>query len=113
MLPGSWQTSRQSAYSMATRCAEELHVYLDTQTQQTGPYHHTDPVQALGERWTRGASKVAASLYLNHPQERDRPTEWSTVDDTLIVAPPEPHEPAPARSVPELTAGSTSRTDSA
>jgi len=29
VLPGSWQTSRQSAYSMATRCIEELHVFVD------------------------------------------------------------------------------------
>jgi ATP-dependent exoDNAse (exonuclease V) alpha subunit len=59
VLAGGWQTSRQSAYSMATRCVDELHVYLDAATQQTGAYCDADPVQALGQRWTRDATKRA------------------------------------------------------
>ncbi len=94
VLAGGWQTSRQSAYSMATRCVEELHVYLDTQTQQTGPYRDADPVQALGERWTHNAPKRAASLQLDHRPDRDGPPGRATVDDDLVVASPEPHEPA-------------------
>ncbi len=101
VLPGGWQTSRQSAYSMATRCVEELHVYLDTQTQQTGPYHDTDPIQALGQRWTRDAAKRAATSHLDRA-DPDGPTGRATVDDDLVVAPP---EPAPASWVQELTLG--------
>ena len=105
VLPGGWQTSRQSAYSMATRCVEELHVYLDTATQQTGPYRDTDPVRALGERWTRDAKKLAASLRLDHSQQGDRPTGRPTVEDDLVMAPSGPHEPATAPWAPELSHG--------
>ena len=52
VLPGGWQTSRQSAYSMATRCVEELHVFVDAETQQSGAYRDTDPIRALGARWS-------------------------------------------------------------
>ena len=47
VLPGSWQTSRQSAYSMATRCVEELHVFVDRDSQCTGEYALHDPLAAL------------------------------------------------------------------
>jgi conjugative relaxase-like TrwC/TraI family protein len=102
VLPGSWQTSRQSAYSMATRCVEELHVYIDGATQQSGPYHDADPVWALGQRWTRDAKKLAASIGVDHPQQLDRSTGSPTIDD-LVVAPPGRYELASARSTPELT----------
>jgi conjugative relaxase-like TrwC/TraI family protein len=95
VLPGGWQTSRQSAYSMATRCVEELHVYLDTETQQTGPYRDRDPVEALAQRWARDGKKHAASTQLPGREERGVPAERSLADD-LIVAPLEPREPAPA-----------------
>jgi hypothetical protein len=68
VLPGGWQTSRQSAYSMATRCVEELHVYLDAATQQTGAYRDDDPVRALGQRWTRDAAKRAATSHLDRAE---------------------------------------------
>jgi hypothetical protein len=102
VLPGGWQTSRQSAYAMATRCVEELHVYLDTQTQQTGPHRNTDPIQALGERWTRDATKRAAISHLDRAESDESPGR-SKVEDDLVVAPPEPDELAPARSLAELT----------
>jgi conjugative relaxase-like TrwC/TraI family protein len=105
VLPGSWQTSRQSAYSMATRCVEELHIYVDGATQQSGPYHDADPVWALGQRWTRDAKKLPASTRLDHPLELDRPTMDPTMDDDLVMAPPGPHEPAATRSAHELTTG--------
>jgi conjugative relaxase-like TrwC/TraI family protein len=88
MLPGGWQTSRQSAYSMATRCVDELHVFLDRETQQSGAYRGCDPVQALGERWARDAKKLAASGHLDRGEELDGPTAGrSWVDDDLVVAP--------------------------
>jgi hypothetical protein len=95
VLPGGWQTCRQSAYSMATRCVEELHVYLDTATQQTGPYRDCDPVQALAQRWTRDGKKHAASTHLAAREKVGEPTGWSLADD-LVVASPERREPAPA-----------------
>ncbi len=61
VLPGSWQTSRQSAYSMATRCAEELHVFVDRDSQCTGEYALHEPLAALGKRWMRDARKLSAS----------------------------------------------------
>src|SRR6266536_2706054 len=86
VLPGSWQ----SAYSMATRCVQKLHVYLDTQTQQTGAYRDADPVRALGERWTCDAKKRAATSHLDRPAQpdRDEPTGRWRIDDDLAVAPP-------------------------
>ncbi len=71
MLPGSWQTSRQSAYSMATRCVEELHVFVDRDSQCAGEYALHDPVAVLGQRWTRDARKLAATERLAE-LERDR-----------------------------------------
>jgi conjugative relaxase-like TrwC/TraI family protein len=72
LLPGSWQTSRQSAYSMATRCVEQLHVFIDRQTQCTGPYLDWDPIRALADRWTRNAKKLAATTQLElHAEPRD------------------------------------------
>jgi conjugative relaxase-like TrwC/TraI family protein len=71
VLPGSWQTSRQSAYSMATRCVQELHVFIDTQTQSTGEYRDWDPIDVLAARWTIDAKKLPASPTL-HPDEPHR-----------------------------------------
>ena len=71
VLPGSWQTSRQSAYSMATRCVQELHVFIDTQTQSTGAYRDRDPIDVLAARWTTDAKKLPASPSL-HPDEHRR-----------------------------------------
>jgi ATP-dependent exoDNAse (exonuclease V) alpha subunit len=72
LLPGGWQTSRQSAYSMATRCVEQLHVFVDRQTQCTGPYFDWEPIQALADRWTRDARKLAATTQLKlHAEPRD------------------------------------------
>jgi conjugative relaxase-like TrwC/TraI family protein len=102
VLPGGWQTSRQSAYSMATRCVEELHIYLDTQTQQAGPYRDTDPIQALGARWARDAGKQLASAQLDRQPAPDGPASRSRVDDDLVVAPPSPYEPAAATQAREL-----------
>jgi hypothetical protein len=61
MLPGSWQTCRQSAYSMATRCVEELHVFVDRESQCIGEYALHEPLVALGKRWMRDARKLSAS----------------------------------------------------
>jgi conjugative relaxase-like TrwC/TraI family protein len=92
VLPGGWQTSRQSAYSMATRCVEELHVFVDAATQQAGPYRDRDPVQALGERWTRDASKHAAS-HLERTGDLDGPARsWPDHDDPMVLAPLPPRE---------------------
>ncbi len=93
VLPGGWQTSRQSAYSMATRCVEELHVFVDAQTQQAGPYRDRDPVQALGERWTRDARKHAASQ-LVRTRQLDGPL-GQALDDDLVAALSETREPMP------------------
>lgn len=92
VLPGGWQTSRQSAYSMATRCVEELHVFVDAQTQQAGAYRDRDPVQALGERWTRDARKHAAVVHLDNRQAPHRASARSCLDDDLVAAPPAARE---------------------
>ncbi|HZD71593.1 MAG TPA: hypothetical protein VFA45_22600 [Actinomycetes bacterium] len=104
VLAGGWQTSRQSAYSVATRCVEELHVYLDAVTQQTGAYRDADPVQTLSQRWTRDATKRAATSDLNRT-EYGGPPGRAEVEDDLVVAPPEPVEFVPARSALELSHG--------
>jgi ATP-dependent exoDNAse (exonuclease V) alpha subunit len=95
VLAGGWQASRQSAYSMATRCAQELHVYLDRVTQQTGPYRDQAPVEALAQRWARDGKKRAASPQLAGWEEAREPAGRSLADD-LAVAQPERREPAPA-----------------
>jgi hypothetical protein len=64
VLPGAGQTSRQSAYSMLTRCQEQVHVFVDRDSQCTGPYADADPLIALARRWTRDARKIAASAQL-------------------------------------------------
>jgi len=61
VLPGSWQTSRQSAYSMATRCVEELHVFVDRDSQCSGEHTQHEPLAALAQRWTCDARKHPAS----------------------------------------------------
>jgi conjugative relaxase-like TrwC/TraI family protein len=76
VLPGSWQTSRQSAYSMLTRCQDEVHVFLDRDSQCTGPYADLDPLTALAQRWTRDARKTAVSAQLE--------VEAGQTDDLLI-----------------------------
>jgi hypothetical protein len=82
VLAGGWQATRQSAYSMATRCVEELHVYIDAEAQQSGPYRDHDPVEALAQRWARDGKKRAASTRLAGWEEHgsrpgDRwPTTW-------------------------------------
>ncbi len=64
VLPGAGQTSRQSAYSMLTRCQEQVHVFVDRDSQCTGPYAQHDPLAALAQRWTRDARKTAVSAQL-------------------------------------------------
>jgi hypothetical protein len=98
VLPGGWQTSRQSAYSMVTRCVEELHVYVDAETQQTGPHRDNNPIQALGDRWTRDAGKIAATLQRDN-QQPDAPLGRSTVDEDLVVAPAPAWELATSRGL--------------
>jgi len=73
MLPGSWQTSRQSAYSMATRCVEELHVFVDRDSQCTGEYALHEPLAALAQRWTRDARKHTATERLADLERDDEP----------------------------------------
>jgi len=73
VLPGSWQTSRQSAYSMATRCVEELHVFVDRDSQCTGEYAQHDPLAALAQRWTRDARKHTATERLADLERDDEP----------------------------------------
>jgi hypothetical protein len=97
VLNGGWQTSRQSAYSMATRCVQELHVFVDAETQQTGPHCNSDPVQALGSRWTRDAASSPASMWLDRQPPPVGPSRRSTVDDDLAVA-PEPYGLEPIRA---------------
>jgi ATP-dependent exoDNAse (exonuclease V) alpha subunit len=104
VLPGGWQTSRQSAYSMATRCVEELHVFVDAETQQSGLYRDSDPIHALGERWMRAAGKLAAPIQRDHQPRPDGPSERSRVDANLVVLPPTPWELA-ANRAPELAGG--------
>jgi conjugative relaxase-like TrwC/TraI family protein len=77
VLPGSWQTSRQSAYSMLTRCTEQVHVFVDRDSQCTGPYTDADPMAALAERWMRDARKIAVSDQLElQATEADEPRPW-------------------------------------
>jgi hypothetical protein len=73
MLPGSWQTSRQSAYSMATRCVEELHVFVDRDSQCTGEYAQYEPLTALGQRWMRDARKLSATERLGDLERDEQP----------------------------------------
>jgi conjugative relaxase-like TrwC/TraI family protein len=108
VLPGGWQTSRQSAYSMTTRCVEEFHVFVDAETQQAGLYRDTDPIQALGERWTRDAGKLAASSQRYDQRQPAGMDGRSTADDGLVIALPRPSELAAslalepaAREVPD------------
>jgi conjugative relaxase-like TrwC/TraI family protein len=80
VLPGSWQTSRQSAYSMLTRCQEQVHVFVDRDSQRTGEYAQHDPLAALGQRWTRDARKTAVSAQLEvQTGEADEPVPWEHV----------------------------------
>jgi conjugative relaxase-like TrwC/TraI family protein len=104
VLPGGWQTSRQSAYSMATRCVEELHVFLDRETQQTGPYRDTDPVQALGDRWTRDAGKRAATIQRDGQQLLDGLNGRSGADEDPAVVGVERYDLTASRA-PELSIG--------
>jgi hypothetical protein len=88
VLPGSWQTSRQSAYSMATRCVEELHIFVDRDSQCTGEYAQHEPLAALAQRWTRDTRKHAATerlAYLEHNEEH------AAVADAPRPADPLPH----------------------
>jgi conjugative relaxase-like TrwC/TraI family protein len=78
VLPGSWQTSRQSAYSMATRCVKELHVFVDRDSQCTGEYAQDEPLVALAKRWTRDARKHAATERL---ADLERDQEPGSVGD--------------------------------
>jgi len=64
VLPGAGQTSRQSAYSMLTRCQEQVHVFVDRDSQCTGPYADVDPLAALAQRWMGDARKTAVSVQL-------------------------------------------------
>jgi conjugative relaxase-like TrwC/TraI family protein len=73
MLPGSWQSSRQSAYSMATRCVEELHVFVDRDSQCAGEYALHEPLAALAKRWTRDARKLAATERLADLEREQEP----------------------------------------
>ena len=50
---------------MLTRCVHQVHVFVDSQTQCTGPYHDLHAVGALADRWTRDASKLSASVHLD------------------------------------------------
>jgi uncharacterized phage protein gp47/JayE len=93
---------------------EELHVYLDTATQQSGPDRHSDPVDALAERWTRDAKKLAATSHLERREEEEEeeeeeldrpPGRHFRVDDDLVVAPQEEWESVPASWAEELTRG--------
>jgi len=78
VLPGAGQTSRQSAYSMLTRCQEQVHVFVDRDSQCTGQYAHLDPLTALAQRWMRDARKTAVSAQLEMQQagEADEPAPW-------------------------------------
>jgi hypothetical protein len=89
VLPGSWQTSRQSAYSMLTRCTEQVHVFVDRDSQCTGPYADADPLAALGQRWMRDARKTAVSDQLELQAEEPAPCAHA-------LAPNENREPATA-----------------
>ena len=90
---------------MATRAVEELHVFVDRETQQSGPYRDTDPVQALGERWTRDVRKRAATAQRDHRQQLDGPVERSTVDEDLAAALPGSYDLARVDWAPELSGG--------
>jgi conjugative relaxase-like TrwC/TraI family protein len=83
VLPGSWQTSRQSAYSMATRCVEELHIFVDRDSQCTGEYAQHEPLAALAQRWTRDAHKHAATERL---ADLERDEEHTPVGDAASRA---------------------------
>jgi conjugative relaxase-like TrwC/TraI family protein len=95
MLPGSWQTSRQSAYSMATRCVQQLHVFIDTQTQVNGAYHSRHPVEALADRWTNDAKKLPAFVSLHMDSARDP----LATGGPCIDFQPHPHAPVPVTSI--------------
>src|SRR6266511_797895 len=104
VLPGSWQTSRQSAYSMLTRCIHQVRVFLDTQTQCTGPYHDLHPVQALADRWTTDARKLTASSYLDpaEHERRDQPAASAHLFGTTsdVEAPRHPIPPPGVQPIP-------------
>jgi hypothetical protein len=49
---------------MLTRCVEEVHVFVDRQTQCAGSYVGWDPIDAVADRWTTDAKKLAATARL-------------------------------------------------
>ncbi len=61
VLPGGWQTSRQSAYSMLTRCVDEVHVFLDTQTQSSSSTPITTGTRSSSSR-TAGPPMAGSSV---------------------------------------------------
>ncbi len=83
VLPGSWQTSRQSAYSMLTRCQEQVHVFVDRDSQRTGPYAQLDPLAALAQRWTRDMRKTAVSVA--HGVQSVNAAEPTALNDVLLT----------------------------
>lgn len=95
VLPGSWQTSRQSSYSMLTRCIDEVHVFVDRDSQCIGEYAALDPLSALAQRWARDARKVSAAaqhladadLIVDQPSRAEREAE-SAAQDCLASEPP-------------------------
>jgi conjugative relaxase-like TrwC/TraI family protein len=103
VLPGSWQTSRQSAYSMLTRCIHEVHVFLDTQTQCSGPYNHRNPIQALADRWIHDARKLTASSHLDPTDHyrRDQPPTPTRLHDLVADADTRVY-PIPPLPLPEM-----------
>jgi len=72
VLPGSWQTSRQSAYSMLTRCVEQAHVFIDTQPNAPAPTTlgiPSRPSQTAGPPMSESSPPPAASTALiNRPR---------------------------------------------
>jgi len=46
---------------MATRCVEELRVFVDRDSQCTGEYALHEPLAALAKRWMHDARKYAAT----------------------------------------------------
>jgi len=113
VLPGSWQISRQSAYSMLTRCQDEVHVFVDHDSQRIGDCADLDPLAALARRWTRDAREIAASA--RFPATEDAPV-CDAVSRASITRPDVDHAQVPMRTpeaarlrtlVPELAGPDT------
>jgi hypothetical protein len=63
-----------------------VHIFVDRDSQCTGPYAHLDPLAALAQRWMRDARKTTVSgQLLNVEVDDERVPKWDAVSRTRAV----------------------------